>query len=357
MTRLRSIARRPDFAAFVATAVVYVFFLWAGWPNFHNEINTANWMNFAAGLGVIALPVSLVMIAGHLDLSVGSSLAAGAMTYAVLAGHYEFNDWLGLVAGLAFGALIGLVNGLLVTRTKLPSFIVTLGMLFALQGLAFGLTRLITSNVQTAVQVDDTVKTIFAGKIFGTNFRMWIVFLIAMTLLVAWVLYRSRFGNWIYAIGGDETSARAAGVPVDRTLICLFIFSGFSSALVGVLQVARFDSAQVSAGQSYVFWSIIAVVVGGVLLTGGYGSPLGVVFGTLTFSIVFSGINVTGWNSDWSNLILGVLLLLAVLANNTFRRVALSSSSSDDPAVDTSVVEVGEAPTTDRTHGEEKQNV
>ncbi len=156
-----------------------------------------------------------------------------------------------------------------------------------------------------------------------------------MALIVSWILYKTKFGNWVFAIGGDETSARAAGVPVERTTILLFMGSGFGASLLGVTQVALFGSAQVSAGQSYVFFSIIAVVVGGVLLTGGYGSPIGVIFGTMTFAIVSQGIYSTGWDSDWSSLILGVLLLIAVLTNNTFRRLALSSGDKKDESLST----------------------
>jgi simple sugar transport system permease protein len=285
---------------------------------------TGGWLNVAAELGLIALPVALVMIAGHLDLSVGSILAAGAMTYAILTGHFGLPDIIGLPAGLAVGTFFGFLNGLIVTKTKLSSFIVTLAMNFGLRGLVFGVTRLTTSTVLVSVEVNETVRSTFGGRLYLT-FENAIVLWVIMALVVSWLLYKTKYGNWIFALGGDQTSARAAGVPVERVTIGLFMGSGFGSALLGVTQVALFGSAQVSAGQSYVFFSIIAVVVGGVLLTGGYGSPIGVIFGTLTFAIVSQGIYSTGWDSDWSSLILGLLLLIAVFTNNTFRRLALSS--------------------------------
>jgi simple sugar transport system permease protein len=116
------------------------------------------------------------------------------------------------------------------------------------------------------------------------------------------------------------------GIPVEGVKIALFMASGFGAALVGVIQTVLYNSAQVANGQAFVFNSIIAVVIGGVLLTGGYGSVVGIIFGTLTFAIVSQGIYYTGWNSDWAALILGILLLAAVLMNNTFRRMALSYS-------------------------------
>jgi len=324
MPDLKSLTRRPEFAAFVGTLSVFIFFAYFGWPTFTTPLVTAGWLNVAAELGLIALPVSLVMIAGHLDLSVGSILAAGAMTYAILTGYFKLPDIIGLPAGLAVGTFFGYLNGLIVTKTKLSSFIVTLSMMFGLRGLVFGLTRLTTSTVLVPVEVSETVRSTFGGRLYMT-FENAIVLWVIMAVIVSWILYRAKFGNWIFALGGDETFARAAGVPVERVTIWLFMGSGFGSALLGITQVALYGSAQVSAGQSYVFYSIIAVVVGGVLLTGGYGSPIGVIFGTLTFAIVSQGIYSTGWDSDWASLILGLLLLIAVLSNNTFRKLALSS--------------------------------
>ena len=316
--------RRPEFAAFIGTLFVVIFFGYFGWPVFTSTLATAGWLNVAAELGLIALPVSLVMISGHLDLSVGSILAAGAMTYAILTGHFGFPDFIGLTAGLAVGTFFGFLNGLIVTKTKLSSFIVTLGMMFGLRGLVFGITRLTTSTVLVSVEVSEMVRSTFGGRLYKT-FENAIVLCVIMAIVVSWILYKTKYGNWVLALGGDETSARAAGVPVERVTIGLFMGSGFGSALLGITQVALYGSAQVSAGQSYVFYSIIAVVVGGVLLTGGYGSPIGVIFGTLTFAIVSQGIYSTGWDSDWASLILGTLLLIAVISNNTFRQLALSA--------------------------------
>lgn len=332
MFDVRNVTRRPEFAAFVGTLFVWVFFAYFGWPTFPSLLVTGGWLNVAAELGLIALPVSLVMIAGHLDLSVGSNLAAGAITFALLSGHYGLSDWIGLTAGLAIGTCFGFINGLIITKTKLSSFIVTLAMMFFLRGLLFGVTKLIVSNVQVAVKVDPTVKSLLGGRIWSV-YEGAILFWVAMALIVSWILYRTTFGNWIFAIGGDEISARAAGVPVERTTILLFMGSGFGAALLGVIQVALYGSAQTSAGQSYVFYSIIAVVVGGVLLTGGYGSPVGVVFGTITFAIVTQGIYSTDWDTEWSSLIIGVMLLIAVLANNTFRRMALSGGKPEQISV------------------------
>ncbi|MEY4532147.1 MAG: hypothetical protein RLZZ156_2870, partial [Deinococcota bacterium] len=167
-------------------------------------------------------------------------------------------------------------------------------------------------------------KSIFAFQWQG-QFNISIIWWLVFSLIAAWVLNQSRYGNWILAVGGDQETARAAGVPTANVKLSLFIASGLGAALVGVIQAIQFSGSQVNNGQAFVFNSIIAVVVGGVLLTGGYGSIIGVMLGTLTFSIVNQGIYYTGWNSEWAQVILGGLLLAAVLANNSFRKLALAN--------------------------------
>jgi simple sugar transport system permease protein len=227
---------------------------------------------------------------------------------------------------LALGTVVGFVNGLIVVRTNLPSFVVTLAMNFAVFGLMLGLCKLITGTVAVSIKPDHLSKTILGTYLFE-QFETAIIIWLVVAGIVSWILYKSPWGNWIYAIGGDAISARLTGIPVDKVRISLFTASGFAASLVGVMQTILYESAQVNAGQSFVFNSIIAVVVGGVLLTGGYGSTVGVILGAMTFAIVNQGIYYTGWESDWASLILGVLLLIAVLTNNTFRRLAISGKS------------------------------
>ena len=321
---LSTLLRRPEFGALIGTVVVFVFFSIAGGEPFSALGGWAAWLNVGSELGIIVLPVALIMIAGDLDLSVGSTIAAGGVTMAVTSGFFDVPTPIGVVAGLAFGTLIGFINGIIIVRTNLPSFVVTLATQFAVFGLILGLCKLITGTVAVNVKADAGVKAIFGTLLFG-NFETAIVIWIILALIVAWILVKSKYGNWIYAIGGDVVSAKATGIPVDKVRVSLFMGSGFAAALVGVIQASLYDSAQVSGGASFVFNSIIAVVVGGVLLTGGYGSVVGVILGTMTFAIVSQGIFFTGWDSDWASLILGVLLLVAVLTNNTFRRLAFSS--------------------------------
>jgi simple sugar transport system permease protein len=324
---LRELTRRPETGALIGTLAVFIFFAVFGGAKFLSAAGAASWLNVAAELGIIAIPVGLLMIAGELDLSVGSVLAASSMTLAIVSGHWGAPMIVGILVALGMGLLTGAVNGILVTRTNVPSFVVTLATLSAVAGLTLGLSRLITGTTSVALRPDPTSKALFGTLIKG-QFEVAIFWWLGLAACVAWMLQESRYGNWIFAVGGDKDSARAAGIPINRVKIALYAGSGFSAALVGVIQTILYNGAQVANGQSFVFNSIIAVVIGGVLLTGGYGSVIGVILGTLTFSIVNQGIYYTGWNSDWAALILGILLLVAVLMNNTFRRFALSTGRS-----------------------------
>ncbi len=301
-----------------------VFFTVFGGVSFLTLGSIASWMNVAAGLGIIAIPIGLLMIAGELDISVGSMVPAGSMTVAIISGHFGQSIWLGISAALLLGVVVGLVNGILVVRTAVPSFIVTLGTLFAVAGLVLGFSVLITGTTSVALTAPDAAKTVFGQFYIQGQFQVIIAWWLAATCAYIFFVHYSKYGNWIFAMGGDKVSARNAGIPTERMTIILFVLSATSAAFVGMCQAILFNSAQVSGGQSFIFNSIISVVVGGVLLTGGFGSVVGIFFGTITFAVVNQGIYYTSFDRNWSSLIIGILLLGAVLMNNTFRKMALS---------------------------------
>jgi len=317
--------RRPEAGAFLGLIAVLTFFVIFGSVDFLKPAGAASWLNVAASLGIVALPIGLLMIAGELDISIGAMIPAGSMTVAVLSGHYGLPIWVGILGALAFGVIIGLINGYLVIRTAVPSLIVTLGTLFAVQGIVLGLSVLITGTTSVAIKAPEWAKFIF-GQFVGGTFQVIIFWWLAITLAYIFVVHFTRYGNWIFAMGGDKISARNAGIPTEKLTITLFVLSSTSAAFVGMCQALLFNSAQVSAGMTFIFNSIISVVVGGVLLTGGFGSIVGIFFGTLTFAVVNQGIYFTAFDRNWSSLIIGVMLLLAVLMNNTFRRMALTYS-------------------------------
>jgi simple sugar transport system permease protein len=323
---LGGLLRRPEAGAALGLVAVLIFFAIFGGITFLKPGGMASWLNVAANLGVIAIPLGLLMIAGELDISVGAMVPFGAMTVAVISGHYGYSIWLGVFVALAFGVIVGLVNGFLVIKTAVPSLIVTLGSLFAVQGIVLGLTVLITKSTSVALATEGPAKAIFGDFVLGGQLQVMVLWWLALTALYIFFVHFSPFGNWIFAMGGDKVSARNAGIPTDRLTMMLFVLSSTSAAFVGMCQAILYNSAQVAGGQSFIFNSIIAVVVGGVLLTGGFGSVVGIFFGTITFAVVTQGIYYTDFDRNWSSLIIGVLLLGAVLMNNTFRKMALSYS-------------------------------
>lgn len=323
----RKVTHRPEAGALAGTLAVFIFFAISGGSTFLGTGGVASWMNIAAELALIALPVGLLMTSGEFDLSVGSVVAASSVTCALVAGAWGAPVIVGILAAIAVGLLAGFINGLIVTRTGVHSLIVTLAMQFALAGLTLGLARVFTGNTSIKLNPDPVSKALF-GNLIGGQFEVAIFWAIGAAIVVAWILAKTSWGNWIFAIGGDKESAVAAGIPVNKTKIALFMSTALGASLVGIVQTMLYNGAQTGAGQSFVFNSVIAVVIGGVLLTGGYGSVIGVVLGCLTFAIVNQGIYYTGWNSDWASLILGILLLAAVLMNNTFRRLALSNTGT-----------------------------
>jgi simple sugar transport system permease protein len=322
--RLLRTLRRPEFGALVGVIAVYAFFaVTAGGNGFLTAGGTASWINASAELGVLAVPVAMLMIAGEFDLSVGSVVGASSMIVAIGSGTYTTPLWLSIVGAVAAGATVGLINGIITIRTGLHSFIVTLASMLAVAGAALGLSRAISGSTSVSLAPWGSAQAVFGGSWNG--FSVSVLWWVLVTAAAAWVLLKTTFGNWVFGTGGDVESARSAGVPTSRVKITLFMSTGAAAALVGALQTVQFNGGDVTRGQAFLFNSIVAAVIGGVLLTGGYGSAVGVFLGTMTYGIVSLGIFYTGWSTDWVQLFLGVLLAAAVLANNYFRKLALTA--------------------------------
>lgn len=327
---VRRLIARPELGAVAGAVAVWIFFaLAAGGRGFLTLQGTATYLEVAAELGILATAVALLMIGGEFDLSVGSMIGASGMLLTILSVHYAWPLWLSLLAVLAFAVAAGSFNGYLVIRTGLPSFIVTLATLFIFRGLTIGGTRLIAGRTQVGglsrVEGYETAHAFFASEISlgGAGFPISILWWIAGAALATWLLRRTAFGNWIYGVGGDPAAARNSGVPVHRVKITLFILTAVAASLVGVIQAVTFTGADVLRGELREFFAIIVVVIGGTLLTGGYGTAIGAIFGALIFGMVRQGIVFTGVDADWFQVFLGAMLLLAVLVNNWVRRQAM----------------------------------
>jgi simple sugar transport system permease protein len=319
---------RPEIGAVVGAIGVWIIFsIWAGGRGFLSVDGTAGYLEVAAQVGIIGSAVALLMIAGEFDLSVGSMVGAAGMVVAITVGEFGLPVWLAVLLALAFALFVGFLNGYLVVRTRLPSFIVTLGTLFILRGLTIGVTRTLTGRTQVgglqgAIDADP-ISVIFTADIgpFSVSILWWIV----LALIATWVLLRTPFGNWIFGAGGNAIAARNVGVPVARVKIILFMATAASAALLAVIQVLTVSSGDVLRGEQKEFEAIITAVIGGTLLTGGYGSALGTVFGALTLGMTSNGLRFAGVGGDWYQAFLGVLLLLAVIFNNYVRQRATTT--------------------------------
>lgn len=320
-----SFLRRPEAGAILSLIGVVAFFLIFGGVSLGNLAGAASWVNFAANLGIVAIPLGLLMIAGELDISIGALIPAGSMAVAILSGYYGLPIWVGMAGALGLGALVGLINGLLTVRTSVPSLIITLGTLVAMQGIVLAGSVLLTGNASVSLDAPAWAKFIF-GQLIGGSHQVIILWWFIFAAVVTFVVHKTPLGNWLFAMGGDKDSARNAGIPVRGMTIGLFILSACSAFFVGMCQAILFNSAQVSGGMGYIFNAIVSVVVGGVLLTGGFGSVTGIFIGTLTFAIVSQGIYFTDIDRNWSNLTIGIMLLAAVAMNESFRKLALSYS-------------------------------
>jgi len=327
ISSIKAFFRTPAAGALMGFVAVFILFAMFGYSrNFLSVAGVTTWVNFASLIGMIAIPVGFLMIAGELDISTGAVLPASTMTVAIVCEHYQMPVLVGVAAALAIGALIGFINGYIVTHTRVPSFIVTLATLFAVAGITLYLSIFFINNTNSFYHAPDWAKSLFGGKVYGFNSSVfWWGGLIAAFVFF---LHYSPKGSWVFALGGDQESARNAGIPVTRMKIALFMLCSTSAAFAGVLQVMTFSSATSQANFGLIFNTIIAVVVGGVLLTGGFGTVMGIVFGVLTLSIVTQAIGFTEIDRNLSFLIIGVMLLIAVLLNDTFRHLATSLSTS-----------------------------
>jgi simple sugar transport system permease protein len=318
---------RPEIGSLVGAAVVLVFFLITA-PTFRDPHASGTIVYQAALIGVMAVPVALLMVGGEFDLSAGVAVTTSGLTAALFSYQFSTNVWVGILVALLVALAIGAFNGWLLMKTGLPSFLVTLGTFFILQGLNLAVTRLLSGSVSSN-SISDMDGYGAAEKIFASQFKVgpvtvkilivwWILFVVVGT----WVLLKTKIGNWIFAVGGDAAAARAVGVPVKKVKIGLFMTVGFFAWFSGMHLLFTQSSVQSGEGVGKEFIYIIAAVVGGCLLTGGYGSVVGSAIGALIFGMTQLGVVYAHWNADWFKAFLGVMLLLATIVNLVVKRRA-----------------------------------
>ena len=329
---LRRLLVRPETGAVAGAIAVWIFFaIVAGGSGFLTSRGVSSYLSVSAELAIQAVPVALLMIGGEFDLSVGSTVGATGMIIAILSTQFGWNIWASIVVALIFAVLVGMLNGYLVIRTGLPSFIVTLGTAYILLGATTGITSIVTNGLTVVNGIDQAPGYSSAHAIFATalgggqQFPIEILWALALVALATWLLLGTSFGNWIFGVGGDAHAARNIGVPVTRVKILLFIGTAVCSCLLAIILDVKFTNADVLRGQGNEFYAIVAAVVGGVLLTGGYGSAIGAMFGALVFGIVEEGIVFAGVNAEWYKAVIGLILLLSVLLNSYVRKLAMEA--------------------------------
>lgn len=311
---------RPEIGALVAAVVILVFFLIVA-PAFRSPASFFTVLYASSTIGIVAVAVGMLMIGGEFDLSAGVIVTTGGLVNAMFCYQLGINLWVGAILSLAFCLAVGFLNGYLVMRTGIPSFLITLGTFFVLQGANLGVTKLVTGSVSTPNinKMDGyaALKAIFSSsfKIGSVTVEITVIWWIVFVLISAFVLQRTKIGNWIYAVGGNADSARAVGVPVRAVKIGLFMTVSFLGWFVGMHTLYKFDTLQAGNGIGNEFLYIIAAVVGGTLLTGGFGNAIGVAIGAFIFGMTSLCIVYAGWDPNWFRAFLGVMLLLAVMVN------------------------------------------
>ncbi|SFN56571.1 monosaccharide ABC transporter membrane protein, CUT2 family [Actinomadura madurae] len=343
---LRRLLGRPELGALLGAVALFVFFSVVA-DAFLRTSSFSTVLYASSTFGIMAVGVSLLMIGGEFDLSAGVMVTSAALIAALTAYQLTLNVWAGVVISLVLTLALGMVNGVLYVRTKLPSFIITLATFFMLAGLNLGVTKALTGNVASDSVRDmdgfDSARAVFASDIdvpgLAAKMIYWAdldppAFRVKITVfwwllfvaIATWILLRTRTGNWIFAAGGAAGSARAVGVPVARVKIGLFMAVAFCAWFSGMHLVFAFAAVQSGEGVGNEFLYIICAVIGGCLLTGGYGSAIGAAIGAFIFGMTNKGIVYAEWNPDWFRFFLGAMLLIATVVNLIVRRRVERSS-------------------------------
>ncbi|KMY52400.1 ribose ABC transporter permease [Peribacillus loiseleuriae] len=277
-------------------------------PNFLTTSNMLNLFKQVSINAILAIGMTFVVLTKGIDLSVGSILAFSGIVTASLVTGSDTNLFLGIAAGLGTGLILGLVNGLVVSKWKVAPFIVTLGVMSIARGLTY-----IYSNGRPISGLSNSFLVIGTGGFLGIPISVWIVLIVFVFCSV--LLYRTKLGRHIYAVGGNENAAKTSGLNVDRTLMSVYCISGLLAGLAGVLLTSRVSSGLPQAGMSYELDAIAAVVIGGTSLAGGRGRLWGTLVGALIIGVLNNGLDLLAVSSYWQQVIKGIIIIIAVLVD------------------------------------------
>jgi simple sugar transport system permease protein len=316
----RRLLLRPETTSVAALVILFLVFSILSPDLFPTRQTFISVMAVAAELGIVSIGVTLLMIGGHFDLSVGAVLGLTSYVATVLIRDAGLSPIVAAPAAIAVGAALGAINGALVVRFRIHSFVVTLGTMLIWRGVVIAL----TGGFPITVKVPPLFRDVMAGPLlFG--FRMSMVWFFAIGALGTFMLARTRFGNWIQARGQNEQAARNLGVPVDWVTIGLFMIASALGAMTGVIQVARFASVDALRGEGMELQAVAVTVIGGTLLSGGYGSVIGTMLGAVTFGVIQVGLVLAGAPGHFFRTLTGLIVVAAVILNTSVaRRMARS---------------------------------
>ncbi|HYO34870.1 MAG TPA: ABC transporter permease [Geodermatophilus sp.] len=321
---LDRVLARPSIAAVLGLAVVVAVFGVRA-PGLLAPEGLAGVLDAAALLGIGGVAVGLLLVGGHFDLSIGTLAVASAVLTGVLVGPMQWGTWPALAVSLAAALGVGLVNGGLVVRTGLPSFLVTLATALVLQGTTLSALPLVVGGPRIT-GLDQAPGWPSAAALFGSTaelgggvFPVSLLWWVAATAGAGWLLWRTRFGNEVLAMGGSRRAARELGVPVQRTTLVLYALTATAAWLLGTLALVPAASVAATPSLAVAFDFVVVAVIGGCLLTGGYGSMAGAAVGALLYAVARRGVELSGWDPRWSQALLGVLLLVALMVGGVVR--------------------------------------
>lgn len=279
-------------------------------PNFMTFNNIISVLRQISNNVFLALGMTLVIILGGIDLSVGSIVAlSGTITVGMMV-NSGLPMPFAILIGLFLGALVGLVNGGIVATFKVPAFIVTL----ATMNIAKGIAYIYTGGQSTRI-TNDAFAMLGTGYLFGI-IPLPVVYMLILIIVFIILLGKTKFGTYVYAVGGNRESARLSGVPIKKIEVLVFTISGLLSAFAGIVLAARMYSGQPNAGDGYEMDAIAACVLGGVSMSGGVGHISGTIFGAIVIGIISNGLNLMGVSSFWQLVVKGIIILAAIILDS-----------------------------------------
>jgi len=307
------IFRIKEMGAIIGFIVIFIVFslLSSEFISWENLLST---FTMAAELGIVAIGITMLIISGEFDLSVGSTFAVVPMVLA-LSINNKISPFLGFIFAISLGVLIGYLNGIVTLKTEIPSFITTLGSMMFLRGILLA----ITGGFPIMLQEDIPFLKYFGGIFIG-GLRYSGVWFIILSVIFAFILERTKFGNWTFATGGNLLASKALGINTEKVKLINFIICSFMAGLAGITTFARFKIIDPTLGQGMELEAIASAVIGGTFLSGGYGSIIGTFLGAFMIGMVRSGLVLAGAPAYWYRAFIGIVLVIAAIINTKIRK-------------------------------------